>query len=707
MINLSDSSQHQLSKAIRVGIVGCGRVAVHHLRFLAGIPNVQVVGLADFNKEQARLLGESFGIQNVHGSLDDLLSTTDLDVLHILTPPQYHYDQAIAAIQRGINVFVEKPTALSTREVEDMYDQAAKNGVSVCPDFIQLFHPLAQRMISLVESGVLGRVVHCECNLSLDLNSQDVREAKGLHWSHQLPGGVLHNTISHPLYLVLYWTGAPNRVTVFSRSFGNLPQGLTDNLDVLLEGDSISANLTLTAATKPRSYHVRLSCEKGVVNVDFNALSLVIEAEQGLPASISRLLSSFDKARQLASGGVKLISGFVRKTVVPYQGLQTLLPKYYESIGAGSPVPVSRALTVAVSQTEEAIFAQAGKLHLDCHPRPSRQSGVKQQERILLTGASGHLGSELARQLVEAGYYIRAFVRPLSHTDRLEQLGIELVYGDIRDCDALASAMESMNIVVHAAAALKGSKSYVVDSILGGVENVAKATVGTKVRRVIYISSMAVYDYLSIRDGSVITEAGPLEDEPELRGVATLGKRLAEDVALAHLSDDNPSWTILRPSMFFGNGRNIASLLGVRIGNLIVHFGTRRKKMRLIHVRDVSSAIIKVIQTDSTQGKTYVLSHPDRITAGQFAQECVSRGKQSSAHVFFVPYVIGRIGFGMVGLVLRMKGKQAGMNRHRLAYAFRGVEVDSSSLMKDTGWRPSNSLLQQLKENVSTKSPST
>src|SRR5690349_17729374 len=116
------SAQPQIKKRpgepLRVGIVGCGRVAAHHLRFISQTPGTVIAGLADQNEAMARELGERYKVNHITGSLETLLDTSSLDVLHILTPPFNHYDQALLAIDRGVYVLLEKPVTFLATETE-------------------------------------------------------------------------------------------------------------------------------------------------------------------------------------------------------------------------------------------------------------------------------------------------------------------------------------------------------------------------------------------------------------------------------------------------------------------------------------------------------------------------------------------------------------------------------------------------------------
>ena len=103
------------SKVLRVGIVGCGNVAEHHVRCVKLLDDAQLVGVADVDERAAQLFAEKYSIPTVKGSVASLLDSIELDVLHVTTPPAYHYDCSRIALDRGVHVFVEKPVAFRCR----------------------------------------------------------------------------------------------------------------------------------------------------------------------------------------------------------------------------------------------------------------------------------------------------------------------------------------------------------------------------------------------------------------------------------------------------------------------------------------------------------------------------------------------------------------------------------------------------------------
>ena len=112
---------------------------------------------------------------------------------------------------------------------------------------------------------------------------------------------------------------------------------------------------------------------------------------------------------------------------------------------------------------------------------------------ILVTGASGFIGSHLCRELVARGHTVRAFHRASSNLLLLEDLPVEHAIGDLTQPDTLGAAMESIEVVFHTAAWIGGSEQpgRVYAVTVEGTRSVLQAAWQTGVRRVVYTSSAA------------------------------------------------------------------------------------------------------------------------------------------------------------------------------------------------------------------------
>ena len=111
----------------RVGIVGAGGVAQRHARVLAGLPDVQVVGVTDVVRDAARGLAETHGA-DVFDDVGHLLAA-GLDAAYVCVPPFAHGPAERAVIAAGVPMFIEKPISLNLAVAEEIADLVAERGL--------------------------------------------------------------------------------------------------------------------------------------------------------------------------------------------------------------------------------------------------------------------------------------------------------------------------------------------------------------------------------------------------------------------------------------------------------------------------------------------------------------------------------------------------------------------------------------------------
>jgi nucleoside-diphosphate-sugar epimerase len=166
---------------------------------------------------------------------------------------------------------------------------------------------------------------------------------------------------------------------------------------------------------------------------------------------------------------------------------------------------------------------------------------------VLVTGATGFLGSALTARLSSDGVLVRALVRNTQKARRIENLpGVKIIQGDITEADQMHEAVHGCEIVFHVAAALGGSRSEQRNINTIGTHNVANAAAGVGVSRIIHVSSIAVYGYNQTGNVTEATPPNPGHDpynitkaeaETELRTIAD-----------AH----HIPYSIIRPGMIYG-----------------------------------------------------------------------------------------------------------------------------------------------------------
>jgi nucleoside-diphosphate-sugar epimerase len=248
------------------------------------------------------------------------------------------------------------------------------------------------------------------------------------------------------------------------------------------------------------------------------------------------------------------------------------------------------------------------------------------------------------------------------------------------------------------AAGLRGSTQHILESCIAGTQNVAEAARRSGVGRVIYMSSMSIYDFTKLKDGDVITEQSPLDDQPERRGAYSWGKRKAEDVALSGLQDEATPWTVLRPSVIVGHTEDRFGPVGFKAGGLVVSMSSPKKNLRLVHIEDVGAAIVRLVQNDATKGKVFVVSSPDKVRVSDYLDACLEQtDPQRRPRVLYVPYWFAKLcAAGLIAL-RKVTGKGPNLNSARLAYIYRDAVVDASRLKEAVGWAPPAGLLDRLR----------
>jgi predicted dehydrogenase len=148
---------------LRAAIVGTGAIANAHAAAIAAAPAAELVAVADRELAPAQAFAERWGGPAVFGSLDELLASGGVDVLHVCTPPGVHAEQAIAALDAGVHVICEKPAALSLDELDAMTEAARRNDRRFAVVFQQRTGSAAAHVRQLLDSGALGRPLVATC----------------------------------------------------------------------------------------------------------------------------------------------------------------------------------------------------------------------------------------------------------------------------------------------------------------------------------------------------------------------------------------------------------------------------------------------------------------------------------------------------------------------------------------------------------------
>lgn len=227
--------------------------------------------------------------------------------------------------------------------------------------------------------------------------------------------------------------------------------------------------------------------------------------------------------------------------------------------------------------------------------------------RALVTGGTGFIGSSIVRELLRAGFKVRALVRKGSDTRNLDGLEIEHATGDITDPASLARAMRGCTHVFHAAALYSfwvTTPGLIERVNVDGTRNVLQAALEAGVERVVYTSSVAA---LAVpQKGIPVDEATPV-DPSKIIGAYKKSKYAAQQVALEYAAKGLPV-VIVNPSFPVGprdikptpTGQTIVDFLNHRLPAYI------DTGMNVVDVEDVARGHVLAAE-NGTVGERYIL----------------------------------------------------------------------------------------------------
>jgi predicted dehydrogenase len=144
---------------IRVGVVGCGRVAQQrHLPIIASLPDTKLVAVSDVDAETRKKVAERYGVSQVYEDYRKLVASEVVDAVMVATPTQFHAEVGIAALRAGKHVMIEKPLALSLDEVDQLEAAALESRKAVAVAMNSRWHRLIREARDIVLDGALGRI---------------------------------------------------------------------------------------------------------------------------------------------------------------------------------------------------------------------------------------------------------------------------------------------------------------------------------------------------------------------------------------------------------------------------------------------------------------------------------------------------------------------------------------------------------------------
>ncbi|NGM70636.1 Gfo/Idh/MocA family oxidoreductase [Natronolimnobius sp. AArcel1] len=205
-------------RLLHAGIIGCGTIARHHAEHLTDL-EVSIAGVADIDPDAREEFARAYDVPETFEQYDRMLEELELDFVVVAVPNFLHADCAVAALERDIDVFLEKPLAHTLEDAQRITDVAANSDGRVIVGFVRAFEGWVEDLKARTSDGEFGEVY--------DVDLEYVRR-RGIprlgSWftrAEQSGGGVLIDAGVHFLHLALTLLEFPDLESVTAQTGGH------------------------------------------------------------------------------------------------------------------------------------------------------------------------------------------------------------------------------------------------------------------------------------------------------------------------------------------------------------------------------------------------------------------------------------------------------------------------------------------------------
>lgn len=231
--------------------------------------------------------------------------------------------------------------------------------------------------------------------------------------------------------------------------------------------------------------------------------------------------------------------------------------------------------------------------------------------RIMVTGATGFLGSHIVRQLVDRGDTVVALVRNPKKANN--NLNAAIAYGDITNLESLRLACRDVDAVIHSAAKVGtwGSYRSFYRANVEGTQNVIDACLAASVKKLVFTSTPSVtFDGGHIRNGN---ETLPYASR--YLNAYQKTKSISEQLVLATNNECGLMTTSLRPHVIWGAGDNhsIPRFLDAARNGKLKIVGDGQNRISMIHVENAAAAHLRALDSKNVGGKAYFVNEPESV----------------------------------------------------------------------------------------------
>ena len=251
-------------------VVGCGSIGERHIRNLKLLSFDEII-CCDLRTDLLSRMKRDYNVKGTYTDLEEALNQK-IDAVLVCTPTSLHIPNALAALEKGYHVFVEKPLSHDLEGVDELIEKADKKKLTIMVGFNLRFHPNLQKIKKLLDERRVGKVICARAQFGQYLPSWHPKEdyRKGHSAQRALGGGVILDAI-HELDYIRWFLGEVKEVSCFAGKLSNLQIDTEDVAEILLKFENGTvAEVHMDYIQRAYSRSCQIIGDEGTIHWDFN-----------------------------------------------------------------------------------------------------------------------------------------------------------------------------------------------------------------------------------------------------------------------------------------------------------------------------------------------------------------------------------------------------------------------------------------------------
>jgi predicted dehydrogenase/nucleoside-diphosphate-sugar epimerase len=649
---------------VRAAIVGTGYIADFHAHAIRALKGVELAAVCDASLRSAQAFAAKWGVPAVSDALEPMLRDQRPNSVHVLVPPDLHYALTKTALQSGVHVFVEKPMCVSVQQADELVALARNNGLHLGVNHNMQYVGAYQRLREIVRSGILGPLDYAGFNHFSEL--AQIRFGPFDSWMLRAPENVMLETGPHLIAALLDLVGTPSEIVAVADRSIKLPGGAQVfrrwRMHTTVGRTAIDININLGPGFSQRTINVRGLLGSAAADLDANTCT--VDRRTPLSLDLDRFSRSRSLARQLRSQAWETLGDYVlsklklRSRGNPYQvTILNSVAAFYHGLrfdtALDSRIDACRGRDVV--ECCSTIIRAAG-IPPQALSAPRLRKALAIEPKVLVFGGTGFIGRELVRQLLAAGYGVRVAVRSSGATlEELDNDHLEIVRCNIGAEADLRAAMKGIDFVYHLARADAKTWEENVRLDVEPTQLIAKVCLAVGVKRLVYTGT--IDSYYAGSNAGTITEQTPLDQNLGRRNYYARAKAAAEAIMMQMHQTEHLPVVIFRPGIVVGRGGNPFHWgVGMWTSEGVCEvWGNGNTKLPFVLVEDVAAALVRAIEVDDIEGRSYNLVDIPLLTARDYLNELQQRsGLKLTVHYRPIwRFYMADLGKWLVKLIVR------------------------------------------------------